>query len=53
MTRLVPGQFVLRAGMGACRIFCMGATGRSGGRKSPSEVQGRSPGAGLGLRLRS
>jgi len=34
--------------MGARRNFCKGATSRSGGRKSPSGVQGRSPGGGLG-----
>jgi len=39
--------------MGARRIFFLqgrGATRGSGGRKSPSGVQGRSPGGGLGAK---
>jgi len=34
--------------MGARRIFCKGGNQGVWGRKSPSGVQGRSPGGGLG-----
>ena len=36
--------------MGARRNFCKGANQGSGGPKSPSGVQGRSPGGGLGAK---
>jgi len=44
--------FIKKCGgpMGARMNFCKGATRGSGGRKSPSGVQGRSPGGGLGAK---